>query len=221
MITPNSSPESTIDQAMRSARDAAAYQAATVLALKTYGPEILSFLTARMRSLADAEEAFSMFAEDMWKGLPGFAFRCSTRTWLYTLARNAANRFATAPHRRRERNLSLAVQASVDGLIQGARTSTRLHQRTDMKDKVRALRQRIGVEDQTLLMLHIDRGLRWRELAVVMHEDGQSLTGDALTAEAARLRKRFERVKQALRELAIAEGMVRGSGAGHRAADDE
>ena len=72
-----------------------------------YGDEILGFLIVRLRNVSDAQEAFSMFAEDLWKGMPVFELRCSARGYLYTLARNAANRYASAAHNRRDRKLSI------------------------------------------------------------------------------------------------------------------
>jgi RNA polymerase sigma-70 factor (ECF subfamily) len=204
-----SEPQSEIDQAIRTACENKDFQSAATRILAIYGPEVLSFLNSRLRSQSDGEEAFSMFAEDLWKGLPGFEFRCSVRGWLYTLARNAANRYATAPQNRRARNLSVSDQESVSAAIARARSATQVHKRTDVKEKVRSLRERLALEDQTLLILHIDRGLPWRELAMVMHDEGERLAGEALTREAARLRKRFERVKSELRELAIAEGLLK------------
>ncbi len=196
--------------AIRVAWEAQDFQAAATLALEAYGQEILSFLTARMRAVSDAEEAFSMFAEDVWKGLPGFGFRCSMRGWLYALARNAANRYASSPQRRAGRNVPLSRDGAVSALIDRARSATQMHQRTDVKDKIRALRERLPQEDQTLLILFVDRNLPWREIAMVVHEQGEQLDDAALDREAARLRKRFERVKSELKALAIAEGLLKG-----------
>lgn len=197
-----------IDQAVRTLCEARDYDGAATRALSVYSAEVLSFLTSRLRSSSDAEEAFALFAEDLWKGLPGFAFRCSVRGWLYTLARNAGNRWKTAPHNRRERNLGLSGNVSLPGLIAQARSRTHVHQRTEVKERVRALRKQLSIEDQSILILHVDRGLPWRELAMVMHDDGETLEGEALDREAARLRKRFERVKLELRELAIQAGLL-------------
>src|SRR5262245_12055321 len=82
-------------------------ETAATAALDRYGDEILSFLSMRLRNASDAHEAFSMFAEDFWVGLPKFAWRSSVRTWAYMIARNAATRYVAAPHRRAARNLTL------------------------------------------------------------------------------------------------------------------
>jgi RNA polymerase sigma-70 factor (ECF subfamily) len=205
-----STPSSDIDELVRSALAASDAQRAATVALDAYGSEILSFLGARLRSQSDGAEAFSMFAEDFWRGLPRFAFRCNLRTWMYTIARNAANRYAVSPQHKRGRNLTLTGNAPLSQLIEQARSATAIHMRTDVKDRMRALREQLDVEDQTLLILHIDRALPWRDLALVMQGEGEPLEGEALDREAARLRKRFERVKAQLKELAIQDGLVKG-----------
>ena len=40
-----------------------------------------------------------------------------------------------------------------------ARSRTNMHKRTEMKQRVRALREQLPIEGQTLLILHVDRGL--------------------------------------------------------------
>ena len=195
-----------IEAQVKAACDAGNYERAATLTLEGYGTELLSFLIARLRNHDDGQEAFSMFVEDLWTGLPGFEFRASVRTWAYTLARNAANRFATGPARRRERNLTFTQNAELSHLAERIRSSTGKHRQTEVRDRVRALREQLDPEDQTLLILRIDRGMAFRDLASVM--SGGVLEGDALRREAARLRKRFERVKSELKALAKAEGLL-------------
>jgi RNA polymerase sigma-70 factor (ECF subfamily) len=204
-----SEPNAETEEAIRAALEAQNLPAAATRALEAYSQEILSFLVARLHSKSDADEAFSMFAEDFWKGLPSFGFRCSVRGWMYAVARNAGNRYASSPERRPARNLTLSAEGSASQLVDRVRSATEVHLRTDVKDKVRALRERLDPEDQTLLILHVDRGLAWRELAMVMHADGERLEGGELERETARLRKRFERVKAELKELATKEGLLK------------
>lgn len=177
------------------------------LTFERYGPEVLTFLRLRLRSEDNAEEVFAMFAEDLWSGLSGFEFRCSMRCWVYILARNAANRFASAPQRRVQRRLPLSEHPSALACEPTTRTRTGVHRQTESKQRVRALRERLAHEDQMLLVLHVDRGLPFRELALVMSGDG-ALSDDALVREAARLRKRFERIKAELRAMAIEAGLL-------------
>jgi RNA polymerase sigma-70 factor (ECF subfamily) len=197
------------EQVIKDACSAKDFEVATTRAFEAYGSEILTFLIARLRSESDGEEAFSMFAEDLWKAMPGFGFRCSARGYLYTLARNAANRHATAPHKRAARNLPVSAHASLSALVDRTRSATQAYRRTDVKDRVRALRERLPEDDQTLLILHIDRALPWREIAMVVHELGENLDGEPLERECARLRKRFERVKAELKAMAEKEGLLK------------
>jgi RNA polymerase sigma-70 factor (ECF subfamily) len=186
------------------------YRAATTAALRGYGGELVGFLASRLRDASLVADAFAEMCEDLWRGLPGFAWRSSVRVWAYTLARHAALRVARAPHRRRDRNVSLSDIGIVSELAAGVRTETAAYLRTEVKDRFRRLRERLAPDDQTLLVLRIDKGLAWRELALVMAGEGVVLDDDGLVREAARLRKRFQTVKERLRELARAEGLLGG-----------
>jgi len=145
----------------------------------------------------EAADAFSLFGEELWKSLRRFDGRCSVRTWSYMLARQAAYRVREARAAGREVPLS---SAPVDGLAIEVRETTLVHLRTEVKDRVRELRRNLDPEDQTILILRVDRDLGWRDVAQI------TLGADATTADldrhAAALRKRFERIKQRLRELA-------------------
>jgi RNA polymerase sigma-70 factor (ECF subfamily) len=192
---------------IRAAFDAGQMDTAARVALETYGDEIASFLHARLRSSSDAGEVFSMFAEDLWTGLASFEWRCSVRTWFYTLARNAASRYAASPHARAGRQLPLSQSDSVSAVVARLRTATNVYQRTTVKDRFKLLREQLDPEDQTLLILRVDRGLSFRDLAIAMSGD-LSLDEEARTKEAARLRKAFERIKLLLREMAEREGLL-------------
>jgi RNA polymerase sigma-70 factor (ECF subfamily) len=196
------------EQRIRGACTRAQWEAAATATLEAYGDEIASFLGSRLRSVADAGDAFSMFAEDLWVGLPSFAWRCSMRTWAYTLARNVAARYGASPERRPERALSFAHAEQFGEFVERARSSTRVYQRTEVKDRFRALREQLDGEDQMLLVLRVDRNLSWRDLALTISGD-PNLDGEPLERESARLRKAFERVKSELRRLAEREGLLK------------
>lgn len=205
-LRPRLDPEA--EQSIREAHERRDFDRAITLAIEAYGHEIFSFLVSRLRAQSDAEEAFSMFTESLCHAMPAFEFRCSVRAYLYTLGRNSANRWATEPNNRRARNLSMSAHHSASAMIEQLRDDTQTIKRTDTKNRIRALRERLALEDQTLLILYVDRALPWNEIACVMN-DAQALTGEQLVRESARLRKRFERVKAELRELAIAEGLIK------------
>lgn len=203
MTEPGSDPELPI----RAAFESGHLESAATAAIELYGAEILSFLSARLGA-NDSRDAFAMFAEDFWVGLPKFAWRSSMRTWAYMIARNAATRFAAAPERRAARNLALSTPGRVSQLMERMRSATQIHQQTAVKDRVRALRERLDEDDQLLLVLRVDRNMAWRDLAITMTGDSD-LDDAALDREAARLRKAFERVKRTLKEMAIHEGLLK------------
>jgi RNA polymerase sigma-70 factor, ECF subfamily len=188
---------------IRAAHAAGNLDEAVTLGFARYQVEVYSFLCARLRSEADAHEVFAQVGEDVWRGIAGFHWRCSFRTWLYTLARNAALRFERTPAnqaRRRARVSELDEPAAAD------RSRTRPYLRTDVKDRFAALRATLDPEDQTLLILRIDRDLGWDDIARIVHD------GDADDATvrrwAANLRQRFRQLKARIQERAKAEGLL-------------
>jgi len=169
---------------------------ATTETLRTYGPELVGWLRSILAE-GDAQDAFSRMSEDLWKSLVRFDGRCSLRTWCYMLARHAAARVRGQPSRERE------VLVSQIPSIQHAVTqiwSSTLRQERRSREVYAEIRATLDEEDQTLLVLRVDRDLAWRDIAIVLL--GEDADGDAVTKRAASLRKQFERVKQRLRELA-------------------
>jgi RNA polymerase sigma-70 factor, ECF subfamily len=203
------SSQAEIEQPIRAHCDGGDYRSATTALLEAYGPQILGFLKSRLHQEAAADEVFSMFCEDVWRGIPSFAWRCSARTWVYTIARHAELRYRAAPDRRPARNLPLS---SVPELVQVAdrvRTTTLPHLRSETKDRFRALRGRLTEEEQTILVLRVDKGMAWTDIACVLR-DGQPTDEPPDPREPARLRKRFQLVKEKLQGWAEAEGLLSG-----------
>lgn len=188
------------------------YADAATLIVEHYGGGILALLGARLRSHSDADEVFGIFCEKLWAGLPGFAWRCRVKGWAYMLARNAANDFKRAAHNRPGRRTALSDHPSLAAAADAVRTTTANYRRTAVRDRIRALRQRLPEDDQMLLVLRVDHNMSFRDLAAAMadsdHGGAQPPEPATLDREAARLRKRFERVKDRLRALAVEEGLL-------------
>jgi RNA polymerase sigma-70 factor (ECF subfamily) len=166
-------------------------------AIRSLGPRILGYLRAILRDESDATEAFSIFAENLWRGLPRFRGECAFRTWVYKLAWNAALRLRDDAYRRRGRRLG-STEAS--RLAEEVRTrSSERHERQSAA--LERLRAGLSAEEQSLLVLRVDQGLPWEDVALVL-----SGTGDP--ADPAALRKRFERLKARLARRAREEGLV-------------
>jgi len=195
----------TPEESIRALCEGGDWKKAATTAVEAYGGELLGFLAAVLRDEHAAGDVFSQLCEDLWRGLPGFGWRSSFRTWAYTLARNAAMRYLRAPERWRQQ------QVASDDLAQVAhqvRTETVRYLRSEVKDKVRQLRDSLDPDDQALLILRVDRGLPWDEVAEVMAEEDAPSTPAEKSRRAAALRKRFERVKEQLRQLAKEQGLL-------------
>ncbi len=197
-----------VEAAIHAACRTGDFRRATTQAIESYGEELVGFLIARMRRPSDASDVFSMFAEDLWKGLPSFEWRCSLRGWCYTLARHAMARHARSPQNRPERNLALSQHQELSALVDRVRSTTHAFAKTGARDRVRALRESLPEDDQTLLILRVDRQLSWRDLARVMNDDAGNMNDAELSKLEQRLRQRFKRLKDRLREQAKAEGLL-------------
>lgn len=173
--------------------------AATAL-LEGYGPELYGFLRATLRDDDAAGDVFGMLSEDLFKGLPGFRAEASLRTWCYALARHAAARWRRDPLRRR--GVRADDASELGKLVHELRSRTSIWRRTEVKDRVRALRDALSVEEQELLILRVDRGMEWEEVARALLDDGEEADAAAVSKKAAALRKRFERIKEKLKALA-------------------
>jgi RNA polymerase sigma-70 factor (ECF subfamily) len=186
-------------------------QAATTL-LEGYGREVLGFLIARLRDQDAAAEVFSQFTEDLWKGLEGFRWQCSARVWAYTLARHAASRYISDARRRRVRNVSLSRAGPLSAIEEKIRTATLAAARTESRSRLAQLRDNLPIEDQTLLILRVNRKLDWKEIAQVMTYEGKVVADAVLEKEAVRLRKRYQLAKDRLRRMALEQGLIPSDG---------
>ena len=196
------------DMQIRAACVAEDYRSAVTLLLRNYGDCVMTFLAFQLRDPTAADEAFAITAEQLWHGLPGFKWQSSVRTWAYAIARRAAVRHMCDPHRRRHRNLPLGEHHALSQLVDDVRTRTQRYMKTETKNRMRALREQLPPDDQLLLVLRINRQLSFRDAAIVMTSCEQQLDEQAIEREAARLRKRFERIKAALRRMAERDGLL-------------
>jgi RNA polymerase sigma-70 factor (ECF subfamily) len=170
---------------------------ATELAIRAYGPELIGWLCSILPSEADAHDAFSRMSENLWRTLPRFDGRCSVRTWCYMLARQAAYYVRSRPATSRE-----VLVSNVPSLVASVtHVWNTTHAGRQLAENVYAeIRRQLEDDDQTLLVLRVDRDLAWRDIAIVML--GENADTDEVPRKAAALRKQFERVKEKLREMA-------------------
>lgn len=171
--------------------------AASTEVIRGLGPELLGYLTRVLGSPDDAADAFSLFSEQLWRGMRGFEGRSSVRVWAYRVAWSAAMRVAEDGWRQRRERLRTSMASRL-----AAEVLTRTPGRDAAPDELQRLRAGLRPEERSLLVLRVDRRLSWREIAEVMREEGAR-------ADEAALRKRFERVKKRLEELAREQGLLR------------
>jgi RNA polymerase sigma-70 factor, ECF subfamily len=182
------------------------HREAAQIGLRRLGPEVFGFLAGVLRSDEDAGEIFSHFAERFWSSLPGFRWGCSLRTWAYVIARNESRRFQRkdASGRRRRASISEAEE-----LAEVIRSETISLLQTERRSKLLELRDELEEEDRILLVLRLDRGLEWQDVARAMRSSTEEdLDPDELRREAARLRKRFQALRERLRSLATSRGLI-------------
>ncbi len=178
--------------------DAGDLSGAATEAMRGLGPQVLGYLTAVLRDEDDAHDVFSQFAEDLWRGLPGFRRECAVRTWAFRLAWHAAARYARDPYRKRHRPI-LTTEASK--LAEEVRSTMSTYAPGGRADKLMKLRESLDAEEQTLLILRVDKSMPWEDVAEVMRSDGEAPSPAAL-------RKRFERLKEKLGRLAREQGLI-------------
>jgi RNA polymerase sigma-70 factor, ECF subfamily len=198
-----------LESSAREACDAGDHRRAATLVLEGYGNEIHAFLLARLRGdEGTVDEIFSDFAEDFWRGLPAFEWRCSVRGWCYRLARNAAHRFRRSPQNRGDRRVPLSENPFVEQLVHGVRTRTQPYLRSEVKDAFQKLREQLSPEDQDLLILRVNRKLAWRDVAHALLAEDEAADEVRVRRLEVALRQRLTEVKQRLRELAIEAGLL-------------
>jgi RNA polymerase sigma-70 factor (ECF subfamily) len=182
---------------------------AAAIAIRGYGGEIFGFLLAFHRSEQDASDVFSVFTERVWRGLGKFSWECSFRTWAYTIARNASRTHRNAVRRRAAAQIPLPEGSALSVIAEAVRSETLSYLKTAKKSRIARLRESLPAEDRMLLSLRVDRELAWTDLARVLSDDDEP-DEEELKKVAARLRKRFQVIKEKLFEMGRREGVIEG-----------
>ena len=172
-------------------------EAAATAALAGLGPQILGYLTAMLRDDDAAYDVFGHFSEELWKSIASFRGDSSFKTWAYKLVMHDLARY----HRDGYRKRAVPLGSEASGIAAEVRSSTPPYQRSEIKDRFTKLRESLDPVDQTVLFLRIDQRLPWNDVAAIVAARGEPV-------DPAALRKRFERAKVRLRELAAAEGLL-------------
>jgi DNA-directed RNA polymerase specialized sigma24 family protein len=208
MQLPESSPEASAEAACRRGD----YESAATHVLQSYGSEVYTFLLARFADSSGADEAFYEFAEDFWCKLPRFDWGHPLRAFCYQLARIAAERVLGGPDTRREaaelEQLAVPDSRFVGALARQVQLRTKPRLVSEVSDEYQKLRERLGMQERDLLILHVDRGLSFRELAFAMLAPGDATDSDQLEQRAASWRERFATLRSELSSLAAEAGLL-------------
>jgi RNA polymerase sigma-70 factor (ECF subfamily) len=180
-------------QALLAAGD---HRGAATEAIQGFGPKVLGYLRSILRDGEDAADAFSHFAEDLWRGIPSYRGQSSFKTWTYKVAWNAAMHVRSDAWKRLGRRLESGEASRLAEEIV-TRSAVRDERQRQWLD---TLRESLTAEEQTLLFLRLDQQLEWNEVAEVISADGAPV-------EPAAVRKRYERLKERLARLVRDQGL--------------
>jgi RNA polymerase sigma-70 factor (ECF subfamily) len=189
--------EPTVDDDVRAACAAGEHARAAELVVRAHMREIIAYLGSLVRGDPDRlDDAFSTWCEDVVRGVAGFRFGSSIRTWAYTVARHTAARCARTDHRRAKR---IDVGTVSQDVVAVARTETVDYLRTAMKDRLARVREGMRDDERELLHLRVDRQLAWSEVEEIVRDDDAPIDPASCRRREAALRKRFEALKGRLK----------------------
>src|SRR5262245_17312365 len=135
MVAMDAEARDELEGTIRARFDAADLDGAATAAVRGYGPQIFGFLMAMHRNAEEAGEVFSAWSEDLWRGLPGFGWASSFRTWAYTVARHASFRYRKDRNRRAQRNVPLSACPAVSEVALEVRSRTLTYLQTESRSK--------------------------------------------------------------------------------------
>ena len=196
-------PRPALEAEIRAHVEAGRIERATTALLEGYGDELLGYLHAVAPTHADADDVFSAVCEAVWSSLESFEFRSSFRTWMYGVARNQLRDHRRATARKMRRLADPAAAEAVSQIADRIRSTTPPHLKSESLGRLERLRASLDPDDRSLLVLRIDRGLSWNDIAIVLCDEEPA--AEDLPRLSARTRKRFERIKARLRALMTEE----------------
>ncbi len=178
-----------LEAELRTRFDAGDLDGAMTGALRAYGAELYGLLCGLTRDATLATDLFGEVCERLWRGFPTFRWDASFRVWAYSVTRNTFFHFRRDQNRR-PRPAALSELPSIAAVVAEVRSSTPVHEKTEVKDAFARLRETLEPDDQMLLSLRVERAMAWDEISEIL--------GVASPA----LRKRFQRLTRRLRALA-------------------
>ena len=200
-------PPDTIEAQLQQLLLTRSFSEATTLGIEAYGPSILGMLVGALGDEDAAEDVYAVWCEDVWNGIDGFEGRSRFSTWAYRVAYNALSRYHRTPWQRHRLSLRTGDDHQRRLLEERIHVTTAAWRKTTVKDAFQSLRKQLTPTENTLIILRIDRGLSWREIAQIMIE-ADDPSAARLQREANRLAQVFHRTKQKLHDLARDAGLL-------------
>lgn len=168
------------------------FDRAATEAIQRHGPGVLRFLRLLLGDEEDAADAHAEWSERLWRGLPGFRWDCSLRTWAFKIAWNVAQNARDDAWRRRRRRLPTGAASALAQEIRSRSPRTVEHRWRGLE----RLRSRLRAEDRSLLNLRFEQDLSWSEI------------GEILGASPDALMQRYKRIKDRMSRMAKDEGLL-------------
>jgi RNA polymerase sigma-70 factor (ECF subfamily) len=106
--------------------------------------------------------------------------------------------------RRRRQRAEVTLSGEAAEVAARVRSQTREYLRTEAKHRLAGVIARLDEEDRMLLLLRVQRRLSWAEVTRVLAGE-QAPSAALLSRRSAALRKRFERLKQIVRDEVVGE----------------
>ena len=158
-------------------------------AIRAHGAEIFGLLVA-LYGRSDAHEIYGAFAEGVARSAHDYRGDASPRTWAYAIARKAGLRYLR--DQRRQRALLSPLDHHPSVFDRRARSKTLGQSSENRLERVRA---RLSRGDRELLILRVDRGFSFAQVAGITCSQSDAA---ALAREEARLRQRYAAIKRRL-----------------------
>jgi RNA polymerase sigma-70 factor (ECF subfamily) len=167
-----------------------------------YGAEVFGFVSGVIDDPTAARNIYLRFAERLWRHLGLFRWHCSLRTWCYALARLEIARHRAEAPRPSVPDSSPGSPGRAHGVDSlGAWTTGG----PTLRGGIDLLRAELAPEEREILILRVDRGFSWREVALTTMDEAPE--GD-IQRESERLAVRFAAIKGALAKAAAAHGIT-------------
>jgi RNA polymerase sigma-70 factor, ECF subfamily len=183
-----------LEESVRALLEAGRADEAVTAVIREMGASIRGYLYA-LHGDDDGADVHATWEEAVWKGLAGFRFEGSLRSWVYSVAWVASARFYRDGWRRRR--VRLATSAASHLAAPPKSGSTLRHEEAKLDE----LRRELAPADHTLLILRLDRELTYEEIGRVLSQGSRRVTPVAL-------RKRYERLKANLAAEARRRGFI-------------